>query len=768
MASVNLAGVLLDSLGEIDVGGVMTFTHVTTTGQTIASTKIDLIVPPDGAYNIDVEYGEVRIDYTTRYTENFVTIATVNSDTTATTIPELIGNSVPVSDPIILEMQALIQDAKDSYKNGVLSFTTLALLTAFTPVDAEQELSSFKVTNDPDPTLNGYYHWVSAGVYAKDSSLVDNVINPDNSSDGVSGSAVAGYVDAKNNKIYTKDVDLGTLAVDLYIKADGSTASRPGSRSSGRLALDYNAGDSLLYDGQYGALAIGLLFRNIDGTIISSTSQGSIGNVKEVVLIPAGTYTVEFSSTSLSLTLLSYATSFAQDFTDLNTSVNSLLNVLEIGALTAGVYLNVNNDDVSLVGAAAYGKVSVAGGRQISVYTRWGNAAVGVIFFDELDDIISATTRVGVVTNTEIVDVPANAKTFRVSTLLDTPIVAYVSAVAGNSVLSGRSWDAIGDSITEGSSIRSNEGITKAEAQLLVYCGLIGSRNGMNVINNGKAGTRVAAFNPYGRTVGYYDGGVLIGYEEIHYLAANTAADGKVFTTPAGCDSIRLTIAFTDAADTNNSIANISATLKMVIGDNLTGTNLYASGHNVAGSYIKYDGSLIADASGIYVDIPVAALTQYAISDLYEFASVGAFRYNSFVERKANFVANQTDFKLIMGGTNDRNDYVIGANNSLSPYEFKGAYNIIIKNILDTFPQTRLGLATIMRFNTETYIDELAQATIDMGDLWSMPVIDMRKNSGINVTLVDDITPTNYDSIHPNLAGNITLSYKLESFLSSI
>ena len=111
MASIHLEGILVDSVGEIDVGGVITFTHLTTTGGTIASTQTELIIPPDGAYSIDVEYGQIRIDYTTRYTENFIANVIVNSDSTATSIPELLSATTPVTEPIIIEMQGLVADA---------------------------------------------------------------------------------------------------------------------------------------------------------------------------------------------------------------------------------------------------------------------------------------------------------------------------------------------------------------------------------------------------------------------------------------------------------------------------------------------------------------------------------------------------------------------------------------------------------------------------------------------------------------------------------
>ena len=111
MASIHLQGILVDSVGEIDVGGVITFTHLTTTGETIASTQTELVIPPDGAYSIDVEYGQIRIDYTTRNTERFVANVIVNSASTATSLPELLSATTPVAKPIIIQMQGLVADA---------------------------------------------------------------------------------------------------------------------------------------------------------------------------------------------------------------------------------------------------------------------------------------------------------------------------------------------------------------------------------------------------------------------------------------------------------------------------------------------------------------------------------------------------------------------------------------------------------------------------------------------------------------------------------
>lgn len=117
MASINLSGILTRPDGEPDVGAVVTFTHFSTTGTTVKTSYFELIVPPNGAYNIDLEYGNVRVDYASDYCkQRFIAIVTVNQDNPATSIPELLNASVPVAPDVILEMQALLADtvaAKD-------------------------------------------------------------------------------------------------------------------------------------------------------------------------------------------------------------------------------------------------------------------------------------------------------------------------------------------------------------------------------------------------------------------------------------------------------------------------------------------------------------------------------------------------------------------------------------------------------------------------------------------------------------------------------
>jgi lysophospholipase L1-like esterase len=101
---------------------------------------------------------------------------------------------------------------------GIIVFETYALLTANTPDTEQKEQASYKVTLDPDSSLNGAYSWVTGTTYRKDAELVENIIDPNNTSDGVSGSAVANYVEP--NTLAISYISLPTLNLFNYEDPD--------------------------------------------------------------------------------------------------------------------------------------------------------------------------------------------------------------------------------------------------------------------------------------------------------------------------------------------------------------------------------------------------------------------------------------------------------------------------------------------------------------------------------------------------------------------
>jgi lysophospholipase L1-like esterase len=164
MASINLSGILRDSLGEIDVGALIRFTHVTTTGEVLATTEAEYIIPPDGTYSIDVQYGQVRVDYTTRFTENFVAIVIVNGDSTATNLPDLLNAAVPPTDAQLLQFQGILADAQaaavtsEAFADQLTTLDLIASAATFAP-DTNIRTKGYTTSGD-----GGSGHWLQNGV----------------------------------------------------------------------------------------------------------------------------------------------------------------------------------------------------------------------------------------------------------------------------------------------------------------------------------------------------------------------------------------------------------------------------------------------------------------------------------------------------------------------------------------------------------------------------------------------------------------------------
>ena len=148
MASINLTGTLRDSLGEIDVGAVITWTHLSTTGETLATTKVETVIPPDGSYNINVEYGRIRIDYKTNFTERFVGEVTIDANSVATSIPQLLSATTPANPDVIVQMQAIEANAVAA-QNGVLAAEAVAVAAATSATNSAESVGGliYKLSN---------------------------------------------------------------------------------------------------------------------------------------------------------------------------------------------------------------------------------------------------------------------------------------------------------------------------------------------------------------------------------------------------------------------------------------------------------------------------------------------------------------------------------------------------------------------------------------------------------------------------------------------
>ena len=140
MASKNFTGYLRASLGSYANHDLWRFTHISTTGEVVAGSAEEFKVESNGFYDIDIEYGNVVIESKSSLTRKwFVHGSTaINSDTVVTTLPALLNATVPVSEPVLLQMQALLSDAEtaaaDSEASAVRAeAAAVAIENAFLP-----------------------------------------------------------------------------------------------------------------------------------------------------------------------------------------------------------------------------------------------------------------------------------------------------------------------------------------------------------------------------------------------------------------------------------------------------------------------------------------------------------------------------------------------------------------------------------------------------------------------------------------------------------
>lgn len=221
MANITLSGTLLDPNSGFAARDKIRFTHKTTTGSTLKGSVSTLVIGADGAYSIDLQYGLVLVERRDSTKSQYINlgVVTVNADNPATTLPELLSATVPVSSEELIEFQSILADCVAAQEaaeaaaaevaqlenntgaslvgtssgatvqesldaltagqtGGVIVFATYALLDAYTPQNATEEKSSFKVTNDSNSALNGYYSWVSGTTYTKDANLSVDYADP--------------------------------------------------------------------------------------------------------------------------------------------------------------------------------------------------------------------------------------------------------------------------------------------------------------------------------------------------------------------------------------------------------------------------------------------------------------------------------------------------------------------------------------------------------------------------------------------------------------
>ena len=152
-----------------------------------------------------------------------------------------------------------------------------------------------------------------------------------------------------------------------------------------------------------------------------------------------------------------------------------------------------------------------------------------------------------------------------------------------------------------------------------------------------------------------------------------------------------------------------------------------------------------------------------------------------FVSRVPEMDAD-ADIVVVFGGTNDfgHGDAPIGTMSDRTPYTFYGALHCLYTALIEKYPGVPIAVLTPLHRITEDIptgdnkpapvgtLKEYVNIIREVAEYYSLPVLDLFKESGLQPKI--PIIQQKYvpDGLHPNDAGNEILAHKIARFLEML
>lgn len=152
-----------------------------------------------------------------------------------------------------------------------------------------------------------------------------------------------------------------------------------------------------------------------------------------------------------------------------------------------------------------------------------------------------------------------------------------------------------------------------------------------------------------------------------------------------------------------------------------------------------------------------------------------------FVSRVPEMDAD-ADIVVVFGGTNDfgHGDAPIGTMSDRTPYTFYGALHCLYTALIEKYPDVPIVVLTPLHRITEDIptgdnkpapvgtLKEYVNIIREVAEYYSLPVLDLFKESGLQPKI--PIIQQKYvpDGLHPNDAGNEILAHKIAHFLEML
>ena len=143
---------------------------------------------------------------------------------------------------------------------------------------------------------------------------------------------------------------------------------------------------------------------------------------------------------------------------------------------------------------------------------------------------------------------------------------------------------------------------------------------------------------------------------------------------------------------------------------------------------------------------------------------------------------NDADIVVVFGGTNDfgHGDAPLGTMSDRTPYTFYGALHCLYTALTEKYPDVPIVVLTPLHRITEDIptgdnkpapvgtLKEYVNIIREVAEYYSLPVLDLFKESGLQPKI--PVIQQKYvpDGLHPNDAGNEILAHKIARFLEML
>ena len=154
---------------------------------------------------------------------------------------------------------------------------------------------------------------------------------------------------------------------------------------------------------------------------------------------------------------------------------------------------------------------------------------------------------------------------------------------------------------------------------------------------------------------------------------------------------------------------------------------------------------------------------------------------DSFCDR-APFMDYDTDLIVIFGGTNDYNyGAPIGEMSDRDDSTFYGALHTLLSYVIERVTAAKVVMVTPLHRQVEDVIGtecgnpekagvllDYVNAIRDVAEYYSVPVLDLYKNSGITAAIPSIMQQLMPDGLHPNDEGHKIIAHKMIKFISNL